>query len=156
MSRIAFVAKPSYPMADQGEWTFVMLPSTVHKRLGGDRARIPIVVHLGKTLFRTSAMPYDGQHLFMFNVKMREASGKQAGDSFRIEIERDFKKRTVAVPADLKRALKPGGLLEVFEKMSTSHRKEHVEAITGAKKPETRTRRIARCVAMMKTRGALT
>lgn len=143
-------------MPNQGEWTFVALPATVHKKLGGDRARIPIVVHLGKTLFRTSAMPYDGQHLFMFNAQMRTASGKQAGDSFRIEIERDLKKRTITIPPDLKRALKSSGVLATFEKMSTSHRKEHVEAVKEAKNPETRARRIARCISLMKIRGAST
>ncbi len=154
MSRITFVAKPSYPKADQGQWTFVTLPAAVHQRLGGDRARIPIVVHLGKEIFRTSAMPYDGQHHFMLNAKMRAASGKQAGDTFKLTIERDLKTRTVTIPADLKRALKSCGVLATFEAMAVSHRREYVEAIAEAKKPETRARRIDHCVTNMKKRGA--
>ncbi|MSR29693.1 MAG: DUF1905 domain-containing protein [Phycisphaerales bacterium] len=68
MTRISFVAKPWYALADQGKWTFITLPVAVHKKLGGLRARFPIVVHFGAAKFRTSAMPYDGRHHFMFNA----------------------------------------------------------------------------------------
>ncbi len=150
MSRISFVARPILPLPDQGTWTFVTLPGAVHKKLGGDRSRIPIVVYLGATKFRTSAMPYDGEHHFMFNAKMREASGKKAGDKFRIEIERDTKRRTVTVPPALRKALAASGLAPTFAKYAPSHRKAFVEYVTEAKRPETRIVRIARCINMVR------
>jgi uncharacterized protein YdeI (YjbR/CyaY-like superfamily) len=49
----------------------------------------------------------------------------------------------VTPPADLVKALKARpGALEAWRKLSFTHQREHVEAIEGAKKPETRTRRI--------------
>ncbi len=58
-------------------------------------------------------------------------------------------KRVVTPPADLAEALLESGLTEVFEKLSFTHKKEHVEAIVLAKKPETRARRILKCIEML-------
>lgn len=41
-------------------------------------------------------------------------------------------------------------LREVFDGLSFSHRREHVNAINDAKKPETRIRRISRALEMLK------
>ncbi len=61
----------------------------------------------------------------------------------------DFKQRTVNPPEDLSEALKKSGLTEKFNKLSFTHKKEHVEAIVTAKKPETRVRRIRKCIEML-------
>src|SRR2546423_652579 len=58
--------------------------------------------------------------------------------------------RTVQVPKDLAEAMEEAGVREAFDSLSLTHRREHVEAVTGAKKPETRQRRIARAVAMLR------
>lgn len=51
--------------------------------------------------------------------------------------------RKVAVPSDLKSALaKNGKARKTFDAFSYSHRKEYVEWITGAKREETRTKRL--------------
>ena len=46
--------------------------------------------------------------------------------------------------ADLKVALKKHKLLERFEKLSYSHKREYMQWIEGAKKSETRLKRIAK------------
>jgi len=62
----------------------------------------------------------------------------------------DFVKRTVTFPKDVLQALKPRiELLALLEGMSFSHKKEHVEAIVTAKKPETRARRIEKMIEML-------
>jgi uncharacterized protein YdeI (YjbR/CyaY-like superfamily) len=50
---------------------------------------------------------------------------------------------TVKLPADLKSAL---------ARMSPSHRKEYVDWISSAKRPETRAQRIAKAIAMIAQR----
>jgi uncharacterized protein YdeI (YjbR/CyaY-like superfamily) len=45
-------------------------------------------------------------------------------------------------PEDLMAALAAAGLADAFLRLPPSHRKEYVEWIDGAKKPETRRRRI--------------
>lgn len=62
----------------------------------------------------------------------------------------DFVNRTVTFPKDVLQALKPRKeLLALLEGMSFSHKKEHVEAIVTAKKPETRARRIEKMIEML-------
>lgn len=64
----------------------------------------------------------------------------------------DYEKRTVALPADAKAAMKPfKGLEDFFNAMSFTHKKEYVEAIVEAKKPETRQRRIDKMIEMVTT-----
>ena len=52
---------------------------------------------------------------------MRAASCKQAGDSFRIEIERDTATRRVTPRADLTRALKVADAVDAFKECAPSH-----------------------------------
>lgn len=62
----------------------------------------------------------------------------------------DYVKRTVELPKDAKAAMKVyKGLEEFFNSMSFSHKKEYVEAIVEAKKPETRQRRIDKMIEMV-------
>jgi len=62
-------------------------------------------------------------------------------------LEADEAPRTVKPPADLARALKVNPAAKArWEELSFTHRKEYVEAIEEAKKPETRARRIAKAI----------
>ncbi|MCX2741911.1 YdeI/OmpD-associated family protein [Pontibacter anaerobius] len=58
----------------------------------------------------------------------------------------DRSTKTVVVPEDMKTALQEAGLLEAFESMAFTHRKEYVVAVLDAKRPETRASRIAKAV----------
>lgn len=62
----------------------------------------------------------------------------------------DYVNRTVELPKDAKAAMKPfKGLEDFFNAMAFSHKKEYVEAIAEAKKPETRQRRIDKMIEMV-------
>jgi len=62
----------------------------------------------------------------------------------------DYVARTVVLPPDALKAIKPYvDLDEFFYSMSFTHKKEYVEAIVEAKKPETRQRRIEKMVEMV-------
>lgn len=62
----------------------------------------------------------------------------------------DYVKRTVVLPDDAARAVqKHAGMLDYFQSLAFTHKKEHVVAILDAKKPETRERRIAKMVEML-------
>ena len=81
--------------------------------------------------------------------QIRSDLGKGPGDSVVVTVTRDDAERTVEVPADLAAALDAAGAREAFDRLSFSHRREHVTAINEAKRPETRTRRIAKAVEMV-------
>jgi len=79
----------------------------------------------------------------------REAAGLEGTETLEVTLVLDEAKRVVEAPADLLRALRAAKKLPRWKALSYSHQREHVEAIEGAKKPETRARRIAACLAKL-------
>ncbi len=97
--------------------------------------------------FNSSIAPMGGGTHLLGLHKAREIIGKSVGDSVKIVLEADTEERTVAVPEDFRRALaRDRKAKETFEKFAYTHRKEYVQWIESAKKPETRERRIAEAV----------
>jgi uncharacterized protein YdeI (YjbR/CyaY-like superfamily) len=77
----------------------------------------------------------------------REAAGLEGGETLEVRLDLDTKKREVKPPADFVKALKAiPPAWERWQDLSYTHKREHVEAIEEAKKPETRVRRIERAV----------
>ena len=71
--------------------------------------------------------------------------------SYGFDAKKDEGPRIVEVPPDLQEALdKDPEARAVFEKMSYSHKREYVNAILEAKRPETRQKRIDRTMHMLK------
>ena len=62
----------------------------------------------------------------------------------------DYAARTVSLPPDAARAVKKtAGMAAFFDGLAFTHKKEHVDAILQAKRPETRERRIMRMTEML-------
>lgn len=127
--------------------SLVDVPRDISDRLGG-RARIPVRGTLNGLAFRGSTMPTgDGAHCLGFRKDQRSAAGVEIGDMVTIEIERDEQERTLEVPPDLSTALDAEpGLRTAFEALSYTRRREHAAALSSAKRPETRERRLAALV----------
>lgn len=81
---------------------------------------------------------------------IREQIGRGPGDTIEVVIWRDEEVRTVEVPAQFEKLINKEGLLPVFEKLSYTHRKEYCRWITGAKKEETRLKRLEKSIEMLK------
>jgi hypothetical protein len=139
---------------ETGDLPGVILPADVAAAMGG-RARIPVAGAINGVPFRGSTMPMgDGRHCVGFRREVRaQAGGVEDGDAVTIEIGRDDAPRTVDTPPDLAAALDVDAAVRAaFEAMSYTHRKEWVQAVMDAKRPETRTRRIAQAVAATRAR----
>jgi len=108
----------------------------------GSKARVPVVLSVDGHRFRSSLAPMGGRHMMVFNREMRAATGYKAGDRIQAVLERDFSDRQVDVPLDVRTAIEAAGLWDAYERQSYSHRKEQMQWIAEAKKPETRARRI--------------
>lgn len=118
------------------------VPAEVVEDLGAGK-RPPVRVTLGTHTYRSTIAPYGGHFFLPLSRANREAAGVVAGETPEVRVELDEEPRTVDVPADLERALaaKPeAGAL--FAKLSYTHRREYVDWISGAKRAETRERRI--------------
>jgi uncharacterized protein YdeI (YjbR/CyaY-like superfamily) len=84
------------------------------------------------------------------NRQMREGAKAQAGDTVRLTLEKDEAVREVAMPADLQKALaRDPEARAAWARLSYTHRKEWVQEIEGAKRPETRERRLAKALAAL-------
>ncbi|MBA3538804.1 MAG: DUF1905 domain-containing protein, partial [Deltaproteobacteria bacterium] len=104
--------------------------------------RAAVTVTIGKLTVRLRLAVMGGQNLIGISKANREELGVEIGDTVEATIELDAAARTVELPEDAARALDKAKLRKKFDALAFTHQKEHVRAITDAKKPETRTRRI--------------
>lgn len=127
-----------------GAWTFLDFPKSTSAQLG-TRARVPVVVTINGASIRTSAFPTgDGTHQINVNKAFQRSAGILPGDCVKVSVEIDAKPRTVAVPADLETALARSPKARAnFGALAPSQRKAYVDWIREAKRPETRSRRVA-------------
>lgn len=127
--------------------TGIEIPPEVIDALGAGK-RPKIVVTVNGLAYRSTAMVMGGRYMVGVTQEQRAKTGLEAGDEIEVTIELDTAPREVTVPPDLAAALKAAGAFEAFEKLSYTHRKEHVRAIEEAKAAETRQKRIDKAVAM--------
>ncbi len=109
----------------------------------GTKARVPVKITVDGHLFRSSLAPMDGCHMMVFNLEMRNKTGYKDGDTIHVLMERDTEPRTVEIPDDVAVALKTNpAACDKLMAYSYSHKKEVIDWINDAKKPETRAKRI--------------
>lgn len=132
--------------------TVIMSQEQVDRLRGkAGMSRVPLRIEYAGAVYRTSISRYRGEWMMVVNKEMREG-GLAPGSSYDVDIELDAAERTVEVPDDLAAALDAAGLTEAFAALAYSHRREHVRVIEEAKRTETRTRRIEKCLEMLRTR----
>jgi len=121
------------------------------KEVFGTIARVPVRGTINGFPFRSSLMPMGGCHYMAVNRTMREGAGCKAGDTVSVVMGRDSAPRIVTVPTVLKKALATSKTAQAnWKKYSFSNQKEMALAITGAKQEETRARRLARIMDIVK------
>ena len=128
----------------------IEIPDDVVAQLGGKR--VPVVVTFdGGYSYRNTTAVMGGRNLVGVSSEHRAASGVVGGQVVEVTIERDDAPREVEVPPALAAELAADPVAAAaWEKLPYSHRKEHARAITEAKADETRDRRVAKAVAMLR------
>ena len=85
------------------------------------------------------------------NRSVKAATGVDAPERVRVTMALDTKPRTVQVPRELADALADDAAAKAaFRALSFTHKREYVEWVEDAKRPETRARRIAGAVDKVK------
>ncbi|HEY0380752.1 MAG TPA: YdeI/OmpD-associated family protein [Candidatus Elarobacter sp.] len=120
----------------------------------GRKSRVPVVATMNGYSYRSSLSPMGGCHMLPVSGVVRAGARVGGGDRVTLTLREDTEVRTVDVPDDLARALDGADVRAVFDAMAFTHRKEWVRAAQDAKRPETRTKRIADCVTAMRARDA--
>ena len=130
--------------------TMFRVPFDLKEAFG--RARPPVRVTILGHTWRTTPGVYDGVGHIVVNREVKAATGVDAGDRVSVAMERDTKPRSVRLPRDLGAALaNDRAAKEAFARLSYTHRREYVDWVQEAKRPETRSRRIASTVERVRT-----
>jgi len=127
----------------------IEVPARVVAALG-HKKRVPVTVTLNGVSYRSTIAVYGGKFYLPARKEIRDAAKLAPGKRAHVTLEADTAARTVAVPSDLARALASAKLRPAFDALSFTRRKEHVEVVTGAKRPETRVARIGKVVTSLR------
>jgi len=133
-----------------GTWTFAPIPLDIAHETG-IKARLRVKGRIDGVPFAGTLLPGgSGRHFVVVKKEIRDRLGKSAGDGVRIQMDVDLSPAGVVIPDDLTRALtRSSAARSGFEGMAPSHKKAYVEWIEEAKKPATRTKRIAKALMMI-------
>ncbi len=121
----------------------------------GRKSRVPVVATINGYTYRSSLSPMGGCHMLPVAGVVRTGAHVAGGDCVKLTLREDTAERTIDVPDDLGRALTAAKMRGIFDATAFTHRKEWVLAVQDAKRPETRTKRIADCVTAMRKRPAV-
>ena len=123
----------------------------------GTRARVPIRGTINGFAFRSSLMPMGGCHMMPVNKSLCAGAGARPGDLVDVVMERDAEERTVEAPPELKRELAKSKKAQLrWDELAFTHKKEMANSISGAKQEETKKRRLAKVMEVLKTGGKWT
>jgi bifunctional DNA-binding transcriptional regulator/antitoxin component of YhaV-PrlF toxin-antitoxin module len=132
--------------------TYVLFPYDTEKEFG-TKGKVPVKAILGGIAYTGSLIKYGApQHMLHVPKAIREEMGKGVGDVVEVVVWKDDEERKLEVPTELARVMKREGLLEFFDSLSYTHRKEYCRWISEAKKEETRAKRLERAVVMMRAK----
>src|SRR3712207_1115650 len=126
--------------------TGIRVPEEIVMGLGSSR-RPAVRVTLGGHTYRSTIAARGGKFLLPVSAGNREAAGVAAGDRVDVRLVVDAEPRVVEVPADFDAALdaRPEAK-RFFSTLNYSEQRWFVLGIEGAKRPETRARRIEKAV----------
>jgi len=118
----------------------------------GTRARVPVCGTINGFPFRSSLMPMGGCHRMVVNQTIRKGAGVKGGDTVNVVMERDDQERTVEIPQLLEKQLAKSKTAQAnWGKLSYTSRKEIARSITEVKQEETRLRRLAKAMDILKS-----
>jgi hypothetical protein len=133
-----------------GGGAFVEIPFDVEKAFGSKKPKVKATIE--GVRYRGTLVRMGGpNHMLLILKSIREQAGKSFGDKVKITIEADTEPRVVVIPVELKKAFRTDKQAKaLFDKLSYTHQREYAAYIAEAKKQETRERRAAQTIVMLK------
>lgn len=141
------VVEPPEPMRG------LEMPEEVVDALGGGK-RPPVTITLNGHTWKSRVAIMRGRYLIGLSNANRNAAGVTTGDEVEVELELDREPRVIIEPDDFARALDADPVARAaYDRLSYHHKREHVLAIEGAKREETRRRRIEQALETLRSAG---
>jgi len=130
--------------------TGIQVPDEVIEALGAGR-RPAVKVTVNGYTYRSTVAVMGGANMISLSAEHRAAAGVAGGEEVEVDIDLDTAPREVTVPADFAAALdaEPAAR-RTFDGLSYSNKSWHLLQVEGAKTDETRQRRIAKSVDILK------
>lgn len=111
----------------------------------GKKPRVYVTV--GPHTYRSTIAVYNGVFMLPLSAENRTAAGVSADDEVSVTVALDTDPREIEVPDDLRIRLDAvPEAARVFEALSNSNKRRHVDPIEQARTAETRQRRIERTI----------
>ncbi|MBG0560093.1 YdeI/OmpD-associated family protein [Actinoplanes aureus] len=133
-----------------GNTTGFQVADEIVDGLGGG-GRPKVVVRVNGYEFRSSIARMGGEYWLGVSADRRAAAGIEGGEVYDLEVELDTAPREIEVPDDLAAALAAEPAAKAFwDSMSFSNQRWHAEQLTSAKTAETRGRRLAKSLDLLR------
>jgi hypothetical protein len=130
-----------------GRW--IEIPFDAKAEFG--EARAPVSGSLNGAPFRGRLSVYGGKTYLGLRKEIRDAAAIDVGDSVDVLLERDDAPREVELPPALRQALDGApDARAAFDALSFTHRKEYARWMADAKRDDTRDRRAAKAIEMLR------
>ena len=130
--------------------TGIRVPPEVVASLGPSK-RPAVRVTISGYTYRSTVAVMGGDFMLPISAENRSGAGVAAGDEVDVNIELDTEPREITVPPDFAEALeRDANARRTFEGLSYSRKQWYVLPIEGAKTAETRQRRVAKAVSMLR------
>ncbi len=126
------------------------VPAELVEGLGGGK-RPPVTITINGHTWRSRVAIMRGRHLLGLSNANRAAAGVEVGEEVEVDLRLDTEPRVITEPEDFARALDADPAARaVFDHLPQGRQRQHVLAVDGAKKPETRLRRIEKALAELR------
>jgi hypothetical protein len=143
--------KQSFSVALRDDGSFE-IPIDVRAVYGQARPAVKMTF-CGET-YPTRVMVYGGKYTLGIWKAVLAKHGLQGGQTLDVTLEPDTENRTIEPPDELAAVLKKNAAARTgWAAMSHTHQREWAQAISDAKKPETRARRVEQAVEALVERG---
>jgi hypothetical protein len=138
-------------LVPRGPAAAVVLDDENVAAVGEGAKRFPVVATVNGYTWRTTVTRMRGESLLGLNRAVRQEAGVEAGDTVDVRLELDTAPREVEVPQALTDALaEDPAARAALDRLSYTHRKEYARWIAEAKRDETRKRRVAQALEMLR------
>jgi Bacteriocin-protection, YdeI or OmpD-Associated/Domain of unknown function (DUF1905) len=135
----------------RGPAAAVVLTDEQVAELGEGRKAFPVQATINGHTWAGRVSRMGGEFLLGMRREVREAARAEAGDEVTVTIALDEAPREVEVPLALAQALDGDAAAKAkFDALAFTHRKEFAQWIAEAKKDETRERRVAQALQMLR------
>lgn len=119
--------------------------------VGEGAKRFPVIATVNGFSWRTTVTRIGGEFLVGLGREVRESARVEAGDTVEVALELDTAPREVQVPEALAAALSGDpGARAAFDALAFTRRREYARWVAEAKREETRARRVAKAVELLR------